>query len=59
MALKTYAVLIDNIVIDIIEFDIFSGEKIPVDGANLLRVGEEPLNIIPTIGQVWDGEQFN
>jgi hypothetical protein len=55
MALGTYAVLINNIVIDIIEFDVLSGEKIPVDNANLLRVGESFLPI-PNIGETWNAD---
>jgi len=59
MAVGTYAVALDNVVIDIIEFDVLSGERIPVENANLIRVGEPTPSPIPTIGQVWDGEKFN
>jgi len=56
----TYAVIIDDgIVIDIIEFDVLSGERIPVEDAALVRVGEPTPTPIPKIGQVWDGEKFN
>jgi hypothetical protein len=59
MAVGTYAVTLDDVVIDIIEFDVLSGERIPVDGAALVRVGEPTPTPIPEIGQVWDGEKFN
>jgi hypothetical protein len=56
----TYAAIKDGgIVIDIIEFDVLSGERIPIDGASLVRVGEPTPTPIPEIGQVWDGEKFN
>ena len=59
MAIGTYSMILDNVVIDIIQFDVLSGEKIPVDGAALVRVGEPTPTPIPEIGQVWDGEKFN
>jgi hypothetical protein len=56
----TYAAIKDGgIVIDIIEFDVLSGERIPIEGAALIRVGEPTHTPIPEIGQVWDGEKFN
>jgi len=55
MALGTYAVTLDNVVIEIIQFDVLSGERIPVENATLIKVNE----LLPEIGQVWDGEKFN
>lgn len=53
----TYAVIKDDgIVIDIIEFDVLSGERIPIEGASLVRVGEPTPTTIPTIGQKWNGD---
>ena len=55
MAIGTYAMILNDVVIDIIQFDVLSGEKIPVENATLIKVNE----LIPEIGQVWDGEKFN
>lgn len=59
MALATYAVTLDNIVIDIIQFDALSGERIPVENAMLVKVDLPTPTPIPAIGQIWDGEKFN
>ena len=56
--MATYAAIKRDpgIVIDIIEFDVLSGETIPIPRAILVRVGEPTPTPIPEIGQVWDGE---
>lgn len=55
--MATYAAIYDDgIVFDIIEFDVLSGDKIPFEGATLIKVGEPTPTPIPEIGQVWDGE---
>lgn len=54
--MATYAATIDDIVIDIIEFDILSGQPIPIENATLIRVGEPTPTPIPVIGQKWNGE---
>lgn len=52
MAVGTYAVTLDNVVIDIIQFDVLSGERIPVEDATLIRVGEPTSTPIPDIGDI-------
>jgi hypothetical protein len=52
MAIGTYAVKLDNVVIDIIQFDVLSGEAIPVEGATLERVGYPTPTPIPDIGDI-------
>lgn len=52
MALGTYAVKLDNVVIDIIQFDVLSGDPIPVEGATLERVGPPTPTPIPDIGDI-------
>jgi hypothetical protein len=53
MALKTYAVLDENeLVIDIIEFDVLSGAPIPYQNVSLVKV----IDSVPTIGQKWNGD---
>lgn len=54
MAIGTYAVTLDNVIVDIIQFDVLSGEPIPVENATLIKVNEPT----PTIGQIWNGEIF-
>jgi hypothetical protein len=54
MAVGTYAMILNDVVIDIIQFDVLSGEPIPVQDATLIKVNE----LIPTIGQIWNGEIF-
>jgi hypothetical protein len=55
--MATYAVIReDEIVFDIIEFDIFSGEQLPYMEVSIIKVGESTPTAIPTIGQKWDGE---
>ena len=55
--MATYAVIReDQIVFDIIEFDILSGEQLPYMGVSIIKVGEPTPTAIPTIGQKWDGE---
>lgn len=58
MAVGTYAVKLDNVVIDIIEFDVLSGEPIPVEGATLERVGPPTQVPIPDIGDIWTENGF-
>jgi hypothetical protein len=56
--MATYAVLDENeLVIDIIEFDVLSGERIPYANSSLVKV----IDSIPQIGQTWNAElnQFN
>jgi hypothetical protein len=54
----TYAAIKKDsgIVIDIIEFDVLSGERIPIEGAYLVRVGEPTPIPIPEIGEKWNGD---
>jgi hypothetical protein len=55
--MATYAVIReDEIVFDIIEFDILSGEQLPYMEVSIIKVGEPTPTAIPTIGQKWDGE---
>jgi hypothetical protein len=55
--MATYAVIReDQIVFDIIEFDIFSGEELPYENISIIKVGEPTPIAIPTIGMKWDGE---
>ena len=55
--MATYAVIReDEIVFDIIEFDIFSGEQLPYENISIIKVGEPTPISIPEIGQKWDGE---
>jgi len=57
MAIGTYAVLDENeIVFDIIEFDILSGLISPNPGKVMVRVGEPTPTSIPEIGQKWNGD---
>lgn len=57
MAVGTYAVLDENeIVFDIVEFDILAGVISPYPNHIMIRVGEPTPTAIPTIGQKWDGE---
>jgi hypothetical protein len=54
--MATYALLDENeLVFDIIEFDVLSGDPIPYPNASLVKV----IHSTPTIGQKWDGEKFN
>jgi hypothetical protein len=48
----TYAMILNDVVIDIIQFDVLSGEQIPVEGATLERVGEPTPTPIPDIGDI-------
>ena len=53
----TYAVLDENeIVFDIIEFDILSGLISPYPNRVMIRVGEPTPTTVPNIGQKWDGD---
>ena len=54
MAIGTYAMILNDVVIDIIQFDVLSGEPIPVQNATLIKIVEPTP--MPTIGQTWDGD---
>jgi hypothetical protein len=55
--MATYAVIReDQIVFDIIEFDILSGEQLPYMEVSIIKVGEPTPTPIPEIGQKWNGD---
>jgi hypothetical protein len=56
MAIGTYAAL-DNEgkVFDIVEMDILDNIPAPYDNTEYIRVGEPTPTPVPTIGQMWDG----
>jgi len=56
MAIGTYAAIDENsIVFDIVEMDILDDIPAPYDNATYIRVGEPTPTPVPTIGQMWDG----